>query len=320
MIRWNKNLRLILSDVDETIAGVYVPAEPEMCQFLSKLLEKGIILFLITGQSIESIQWRITEHINPTLRKNILAGTCSGAEVWGFDADGNLLKEAYYSLYDETLNRKQRKKWREIIDQLVKEFRLEAYPSMPKPEFIAKSNKNPLSIMLEDRGAQITFEVVNATDLTPEQGRELEINVPNTHGSLDLRIPIIERAEQLFEGHNLPITPRLAGTFAVDFAMKGAYKTTAIHRALSDARIISSLDINYTTLQPDTIEVWGDKFSTIHGGTDRHISEALPKEVRSIDFREEDPQEFLDGYNIVLWDGKEHLHHGLLEFLRSNLS
>lgn len=46
------------------------------------------------------------------------------------------------------------------------------------------------------------------------------------------------------------------------------------------------------------------------------ISEALPKEVRSISFRQEDSREFLEGYNIVLWDGQKHLHEGLLEYLK----
>jgi hypothetical protein len=46
------------------------------------------------------------------------------------------------------------------------------------------------------------------------------------------------------------------------------------------------------------------------------MSEALPPTVRSIDFRKEDPKEFPKGYNIVLWDGEQHLHHGLLEYLR----
>ena len=68
---------------------------------------------------------------------------------------------------------------------------------------------------------------------------------------------------------------------------------------------------------PTELEVWGDKYSVLHGGTDRHMSEALPPEVRSIDFREENPAEFPEGYNIVLWDGHQHLHHGLLEYLQS---
>lgn len=68
---------------------------------------------------------------------------------------------------------------------------------------------------------------------------------------------------------------------------------------------------------PSRYEVWGDKYSILHGGTDRHMSEALPATVRSIDFREENPSEFPEGYNIVLWDGQQHLHHGLLEYLQS---
>lgn len=50
---------------------------------------------------------------------------------------------------------------------------------------------------------------------------------------------------------------------------------------------------------------------------DRHISEALPKEVRSIDFRKENPKELPAGYNIVVWNGKKQLHDGLLEYLAS---
>jgi hypothetical protein len=59
------------------------------------------------------------------------------------------------------------------------------------------------------------------------------------------------------------------------------------------------------------------KFSVINGGTDRHMSEALSPEVRSIDFRQEDPSELPENLNIVFWDGSHHLHHGLLEYLQS---
>jgi hypothetical protein len=68
---------------------------------------------------------------------------------------------------------------------------------------------------------------------------------------------------------------------------------------------------------PLELEIWGDKYSELHGGTDRHMSEAVSPQVRSIDFRQENPEEFPDGYNIVVWDGSQHLHHGLLEYLKS---
>jgi len=40
-ITWNPEIRLAVSDVDETIAEVYTPAEPEMITELSSFLSEG---------------------------------------------------------------------------------------------------------------------------------------------------------------------------------------------------------------------------------------------------------------------------------------
>ncbi len=106
--------------------------------------------------------------------------------------------------------------------------------------------------------------------------------------------------------------------FAVDFIVKGVSKTTAVKRVLRDGSVLASLGLTQDDVSdPNRIEIWGDKFSTIRGGTDRYMSEALPSQVRSIDFREEDPKEFMSGYNVVVWSGIKHLHNGLLEYLQS---
>lgn len=317
-IKFNNDVELIISDVDETIADLYVEAETEMIEELDKLLTEGKVIFLISGQSVKSISWRITDHIKSVLRKRIIIGHCSGSEVWGFDESGNLRKEPYYSVYDSSMSETQKKKWREIIQQLIAEFNLEVFDTMPILDFKKKTNENPLAIMLEDRGPQITFEVVNGYDLQPDKANQMEQKIPETHSTYDLRVPILELAEELLNKENLPITPRLAGVFAIDFAIKGVSKTTAVKNILTNGKVLSQLGLSKTILsEPQHIEVWGDKFSTVRGGTDRHISEALSKQVRSITFREENPDEFLDGYNIVVWDGEDHLHHGLLEFLES---
>lgn len=317
-MQWNEKVKLIISDVDETIADLYIEAKPEMIAELEKLLADNKVLFLISGQSVKSIQWRIIDHIRKDLRQRIIVGHCSGAEVWGFDEEGKLRDTPFYSLYETALSKEQKKSWREVIRELVDEFKLKTLPTMPIAEFEKKSNGDPLTIMLEDRRPQITFEIINGYDLSPEQEQKLEIEVPETHGHYDLRIPILERAEKLFEERGLPITPRVAGVFAIDFAIKGVSKTTAVKYVIEHDSILNSLGIRKTDIEnPESMEVWGDKFSVVRGGTDRHISEALPKEVRSITFREERPEEFLGGYNIVVWDGKEHLHDGLLEFLKS---
>lgn len=317
-IKWNKNVKLIISDVDETIIDLYVDVSLEMTKELEKLLAESKVLFLISGQSLQSIRRRIISHIRKNLRKRIIIGHCSGAEVWGFNEDGALRSSPFYSLYESILSESQKKKWRDVIHQLIKEFKLKTYPTMPTPEFKRKTEEDPLSIMMEDRGPQITFEIVNGHDLTLEQSEKLEIKIPYTHGHYDLRSPILERAKALLKEKHLPITPRLAGVFAIDFAIKDVSKTTAVRYILENESVLNSLGLCRSDLaNPESVEVWGDKFSIIRGGTDRHISEALPKEVRSITFGEENPKEFLQGYNIVVWNGKKHLCEGLLEYLKT---
>jgi hypothetical protein len=188
---------------------------------------------------------------------------------------------------------------------------------MPVLEF-QKKFPTPVDVMLEDRNSQITFEFVNAYDLSPEQAAELEVKTPASHGSYDFRLPVFERAEQLLAEKKLPITPRVAGTFAIDFAVKGVSKTTSVKHVLSDESVLKSVGLDFSIVQnPKNLEIWGDKFSVINGGTDRHMSEAVSPEVRSIDFREENPAEFMPGYNTVLWNGEKHLHEGTLEFLQT---
>ena len=317
-IKWNPNLRLVLSDVDETIADVYTPADPAMAAELSSFLNEGGKLFMVTGGSMARVERDITSQIKPSLRRDILVSHCSGSEVWGFMESGERRSEPFYSIYEETFTPEMKKRWRDVIDQLVEEFSLRPHPAQPKVIFWEEVGRDPLDIMLDDRGPQITMEVVNGIDLTDEQLAVLNYEVPLTHGKRDLRTAIQNRATQLLTESQVPITPRFGGNFALDFAVEGVSKTTSIQSVLTMPEVLSTIGLKPDDVtNPAELEVWGDKFSKLHGGTDRHMSEALPHEVRSIDFREEDPAEFPEGYNIVLWDGQEHLHQGLLEYLKS---
>lgn len=316
-VLWNNKLRLVVSVVDETIADVYTPAEPEMIAELNRLLSEGVRLFMVSGGSLRRVTSGITEAIAPELRRNILISHCSGAEVWGFTAEGELRETPFYSLYAASFSDDMKLAWREAVDKLVAEFGFRLHPVEPKLSFRQKYS-DPLDIMYDDRGPQITLELVNATDLTDAQVARLSHDVPLTHGARDLRIPVLERAEQIFADSRVPITPRLGGMFAVDFALAGVSKATSMRRVLEDTEILATIGLTQTDLaMPEAYEIWGDKFSSIRGGTDRHMCEALDPLVRAIDFRAEDPAEFLDGYNIVLWDGTQHLHRGLLEYLKT---
>ncbi len=200
----------------------------------------------------------------------------------------------------------------------MNEFKLRPHPAQPKVDFWATIGRDPLDIMLDDRGPQITLEFVNGIDLTGDDLERLPYDVPLTRGKYDLRIAIMNRANELFSKNNIPVSPRLGGNFALDLAVEGVSKTTSIHRVLSDTEVLSTIGLSANDIDnPSTLEVWGDKFSIVNGGTDRHMSEAVSPEVRSIDFRQEDSAELPENFNIVLWDGTHHLHHGLLEYLQS---
>jgi hydroxymethylpyrimidine pyrophosphatase-like HAD family hydrolase len=317
-IAWNNQLRIAFSDVDETIADVYTPADPEMIAELSSYLNDGGKLFMVTGGSLARVKRDITDHIEPGLRHDILISHCSGAEVWGFTASGDLRDKPFYSMYENTFTPEMKEAWRKVIAQLVQEFRLRTHPAQPKVTFRERIGQEPLDIMLDDRGPQITMEVVNGIDLSDEQLAMLPYEVPLTHGKRDLRTAIQQRAVDLLKEAKVPIAPHFGGNFALDFAVEGISKTTSIKSVLTMPEVLATIGLELKDVQnPAEMEVWGDKYSVLHGGTDRHMSEALSPKVRSIDFRPEDPAEFPKGYNIVLWDGKQHLHHGLLEYLQS---
>ena len=166
--------------------------------------------------------------------------------------------------------------------------------------------------MYEDRGPQITFEVINAYCL--DEVTKGKLNREYSFDSNDLRDAVIREAGILLRDNNVPITARKAGVFAIDFAIKDVSKTTAVKHIVEDEELMNKFGIDPNNV--DELLVLGDKFSS-NGGTDRHMSEALNPDVLSITFRRENPDELPTGYNIQIWDGKEELHNGTLEYLKS---
>ena len=79
--------------------------------------------------------------------------------------------------------------------------------------------------------------------------------------------------------------------------------------------VLTALGLDRGLPRAFEMEIWGDRFSR-DAGTDWLMCTALDPRVRAISFRDEDPAEFPDGYNIHLWDGAYRLHDGLLEYLR----
>lgn len=322
MIQFNPSLKLVLADVDETIADVYTKATPEMLTELNRFLAEGRSLFLISGGGLQSIRERIVDLLNPEVRHNVLIAHCMGAEVWGFQKGGEINSEPFYSVYEGHFTDDQKRKWRAIVNRLIETFHLKTYQPQPRQAFIQNSQADPLSIMLADRGPQITFEFTNSTTLTSEQKssieKEIQWEIPLHHGTYDLRYPVMLEATRLYKEAKLPIRPHFGGMFALDHIIEGVDKTRAVKHVLGDAAILATLGLKREDMRDvHELEIWGDKFSQKKGGPDFQMCLAVSPEVRAIDFRQENSDELPEGYTIQVWDGKRELHEGLLEYLKS---
>lgn len=319
---FNPNIKLVLADVDETIADVYTDATPATIHELNTFVAEGRVLFLVSGGGLQSIRERIVDKLEPEVRHKILIAHCSGAEVWGFEKGGEIKNKPYYGLYEGHFTDEQKEKWREVVNTLIDRFHLKTYPAQPKKNFIAESKGDPLSVMLADRGPQITFEFVNSINLTTDQKRQIEkelnITIPLNHDTYDLRYPILEEGTKLYAKAQLPIIMRFGGTMALDNIIQGVDKTRAVKYVLEDKQALQDVGLSRENIKDEhEIEIWGDKFSQKKNGPDFQMCLAVSPKVRAIDFRDEDPADIPDGYNVQIWNGEKRLHEGLLEYLKS---
>src|SRR3989338_7305059 len=131
-----------------------------MIKELETLLQEGKAIFFVTGAGLQSVKQRITDLISPLLRQHILIGNCHGAELWGFTTAGILNEKPFYSAYEEKFNEDQKKQWREVMNQLIGEFQLKIFPTMPPANFRVKVKCDVLSVLMADREVQITLEFV----------------------------------------------------------------------------------------------------------------------------------------------------------------
>jgi hypothetical protein len=311
-------VRLVFSDVDETIAPLHAPAEAAMLDELSSYLRQGGRLYLVSGNDLERVRSGITDRIEPRLRAGVLIAPLNGAEVWGFTPTGELRDAPFVTRYNGAFTTEVQRSWRRVTAQLVAEFGLRAHHARPPREFQRDVGDDPRDVMFDDRGAQICFEFVNGRDLSAGQLAKLPFRVPTVCGRADLRVPVLARASKLLTDAGLRVTARPAGLFALNMAIEGVSKASAVTDVLGSSAILASIGLTTADLAvPEALEVWGDNFSPMNGGIDLDMSEALPSRARSIDFRDEDRAELPGHLNLVLWDGAHRLQDGLLEYLQS---
>ncbi|MCA9385959.1 hypothetical protein KC717_04915 [Candidatus Dojkabacteria bacterium] len=319
MIQPNKSVKLIVSDVDETIAGVYMPASVRIIDLMNKLLRLNISIMLVSGGGLESIEDRVVNRIDKSLRWRLAVAHCNAIEMWGYDKQGKRKDVPYYSLYNESVTDKEDKVWKMYVQDVIEEFNLDCHKTMPVNDFKEITNHDPHAIMFDDRGPQITLELVNSFSLTSEEKDLLSPAVKSLlQEGADLRVPIIDKLNFLFKEHDLPVHAYKGGEFAINIGIESVSKGTALRYVLKNFSVLKELGIDSEVIDyENSVEIWGDKFSQESGKNDWCMSLELPKDVRSISFREENALEFPKGYNICIWDGNYKLQNGTEEYLES---
>jgi hypothetical protein len=71
-LAWNDQLRLVFSDVAETAADLYRPAEIEMVNAVALLLDERVRIVLIRGQSVDNVEQRVIMRLPNRLRHLII--------------------------------------------------------------------------------------------------------------------------------------------------------------------------------------------------------------------------------------------------------
>lgn len=300
-MRWAPDTRLVVSDVDDTIAEVFRPATQDMVLALEHLLQRGVILFLISGQSISNVFRRVLLPMNPILRKQVVVASCGGAEVHGFDADGSLRAEPLFSSGSDPDRRIDQTAWREIVNQLIKKFDLLALPLMDMATFRTSSQGNPLAVMLDDRHVQLSLDFVNWTFQPPV---------------VDIRPSLAEEANHAFRRAGMDLEARVAGEVAIDFGLSGVDKGLPIRKFIAwGPEFRNELPHRIVLAKPGQAEVWGDRFSAHQDRSDLAMALALPPGSRKICFRNLPANDTAPCPGLRVWRGRFYLHEGLLEYL-----
>jgi hypothetical protein len=248
------SVRLIVSDVDDTLAPPFRDISATLAHALRRLVGNGTILFLVSGQSIENIERRVIRAFPRPSRRNILVGHCHGAEVFGYDSSGWRVIPPLFSMRESAAMEGVFGKVLTLVTGVLSDHGIAA--SSP-------------GTLLEDRGVQVTVDFP-VLGVSPADQRAVLITALN---------------DRLAEA-GLPVEARMAGHLGIDIMAHGVDKSLPLSRLLDDAGNSYRLTMpdGQVTGDWDGIEVWGDQFWPPDLDADLRMLAALPPGIRAINF------------------------------------
>jgi|GEM_PF-6458066 len=297
----SKNIRCIVSDVDDTLAYTYGKIDDNLTHLLEKLLISDVKMLLISGSNIKSIFERVVCHIKPELRRNVFVGHCNGAETFSFFGNGQPQKIEKHTI--ESLKAFNIPSTENLIrDYLI---RRNILFGMPNEENRPEDTPNHIYAVLENSGVQLSIDFAYTGD-NPDFDMK------------QYRDKFSEDIKKVISSAGIDCEVKRGGLNAIDFAPSGTNKGHPIKEVImvtdNESEQLSESNILINNISE--VEVWGDSFL---GGSDFDMCTALPDNVKKISFRKIPLSSELRENNVQIWDGEHELHDGVLEYLTNSL-
>lgn len=202
--------KLIAFDLDETVTETRSPITDEMSELMGELL-KHYQVCVISGGGFGQFEKQLLANLKVSpvdLERLHLMPTC-GSRYYSY----NLGKQEWQQVYAEELTAVERKTIMTAFEESL-------------GELVGYQTKNPIGLLIEDRGTQITYAALGM-DASPANKKAWD---PSGEKKLKLRNHLAERIPQ-FE-------VRAAGTTSVDVTRSG------IDKAYGMAKLVEILQLS----------------------------------------------------------------------------
>lgn len=300
---WDTRVRFVITDVDDTLAPTFGDVRQDVAESLSKLMCRGVKLFLISGQSIANICRRVVLRLPTQLRQHVLVAHCNGCEVFGFSEDGKLILPCLWSSVTPG-HRAQLRATLDVVKKALDEFRLVPTPARPTGD----PRRGAVAI-LDDRQVQISIDIVEPASGSTDQG---------------LRSSIAARVNELLAERGISaIEARLGGVSGIDCLPSHVHKGLPVSMLMRNSGYGiagSALGSNIQFPQETVCEVWGDQFSILENGSDVRMALAAPCGTRIISFRSFPGWDIPEVSGMRVWPGPRYLDAGLSDYLLTAVS
>lgn len=193
------NKKVIVCDLDGTLAPSKSPLKKEMAEVIMQLLSRHF-LAVVSGGAFSQFEKQFLSQLSPDpeLFKNLSLFPTMGSTCYTFDTEHKTWKQ----MYDEPLSREERKKIISALNEAISHSPLNL--------------SEPYGDIIEDRGSQVTFS---------GRGQEAPIDVKEAWDpDQSKRKALVEALQKIIPEFEI----RMGGTTSIDITKKGLDKAYAI--------------------------------------------------------------------------------------------